>query len=113
MKLTCRLIIFLVMRRIVGWARQPQCRKSPAYSRTAFRSTGDPWAECMVGSSGKVYYKEMISGKEVPIYIAKFEVTKTDANTCQASDHPEESDSPNWSSRVVHSCPQIQGCCSR
>lgn len=37
-----------------------------------------------IGSKGKVYYKEMISGKEINNYIALFEVTKVDKNSCQA-----------------------------
>jgi hypothetical protein len=38
----------------------------------------------VIGSKGKVFYKEMISGKEINNYIALFEVTTVDKNSCQA-----------------------------
>jgi hypothetical protein len=83
MKITCMWIVFLIL----GGCWLGASSKVPEVTgifKDGFQIDRGSTAGVMVGSGGKVYYKEMISGKDVPIYIAKFEVTKIEADSCQA-----------------------------
>ena len=83
MKTICKVIVVLASGGL--WlAASSRVPEVSGIFKDGFQIDRGSVAGVRVGSSGRVYYQEKISGKEVPIYIAKFEVTKTEANSCLA-----------------------------